>query len=149
MAKRVTREIVDELRTPETYLNFRRVHVHIDFLVRQIKKQQHDRKYPWGSDVAVGLVDRVKQKAVAHEPPVHENIDSVAVRPLHLGPRRKSADTERRSLQVSLRIGVCDYRRHGSLVRRNLGEFLKRLPPEKLIDTLGKGSDRRAVNDQL
>src|SRR5579862_96947 len=90
MPQRVAREIVNELRMPEAHFYFCGVNVHVYFLIRQIEKQQHHRKHAGRNDIAIGLANRVKQKPVAHQPPVHENVDSIAIRPLHFRTRRKS-----------------------------------------------------------
>ena len=88
-AQRVAREVVNELRMPEAHLDFRRVHVHVDFLVRQIKEQQHHRN-------AGGVTLRYASPIACRSSPsrtrrrLTQNIDPVAIGPLHLGTRGES-----------------------------------------------------------
>ena len=76
---------------PEAHFDLRRMHVHVYFLAGQIDKQQRHRKHVGRQNISIGLVNGMQQQPVAHQPPVHENIDSVAVRSLHFRPRNKPA----------------------------------------------------------
>ena len=103
---RVAREVVNELRMPEAHLDFRRVHVHVHFLVRQIEKKQRHGKHARRHDVAIRLANRVEQQAVAHQAAIHENVDPVAVDALYFGARGEARHANRRRLFVRLRAAA-------------------------------------------
>ena len=120
----------------EAHLDFCRVHVHIHFLARQIHKQKHRRKYIRRQNVAVGLMDGVKQQTVPHQSPIRENVDAVAVGTLHFRARGESANDKlgcARGL-VERRLGYgCANRRGGS---RNFDHLVQHLPAKKLVHAL-------------
>ena len=88
LSQRIAREIVNELRMPETHFDFRGMNVHVHFLVRQIEEKQHARENARRHDVAIRLADGVQQQPVAHQAPVHKNIDAVAICALHFRAAR-------------------------------------------------------------
>ena len=149
MAQRVAREVVDKLRMPEPHFDLSRVHVDVDFLVRQFEEQQHNGENSRRRHVAIRLVNRMQQQPVAHQAPVDENVDAVAVRALHLRTRRESRDAQRGRLLVCLDLRLGDRGTHRSFARWNLDQFVERLPPEELIHTLGKFLHRRTIKNQL
>ena len=57
---RIAREIMHELRVPETYLDFCGMYVDVHFFGGQIDKQQHGRENRRWQDVAIRLVNRVQ-----------------------------------------------------------------------------------------
>jgi hypothetical protein len=79
----------------KAHFDFRGVDVHVHFLVWHIQKQQHHWENARGHDIAISLADGVQQQAVAHQPPVHENVNAVAIAALHFGARRESTDAKR------------------------------------------------------
>ena len=149
LADRIAREVVHELRMPEAHLDFRRVNVHVHFLGGQIEKQQHRRKNRGRQHVAVGLVNRVEDQAVAHQALVYENVNSVAIAALHFGPRSESAHDKFRGALFAREFRFGDRRAHGRANRQKFKQIVERLPTEKLVDALGHRLDGRRVNDFL
>ena len=153
LANRIPREIVHELRMPETHFDLRRMHVHVHFLARQFDKQQRHRKHVGRQNISIRLVNGVQQQPVPHQPAVHENIDAVAVRSLHFRPRNKSAhgnlSRPLRRLQAPFWICSVIAARIGRRHRRDLHHLLQHLPPKELIHALGQRRHRRRVHDLL
>ena len=82
-----------ELRMPEAHLDFRGVDVHVHFFGGQIEEQQYRRENGGWQDISVRFMNCVQNQAVAHEAPIHKNINPIAVAALHVGPRGKAVRT--------------------------------------------------------
>ena len=76
---------------PEAHLDLSRMNIDVHFFRRHIEKQKHRGKNRRWQHVAVGFVNRVQDQTVAHQPLVHEHVNSIAVAALHFGPRGESA----------------------------------------------------------
>ena len=94
LADRVTREVVDELRAAEADFDFCGMHVDVDFVVRHFEEEQRRGKNIAREDIAIGLVNRVEDEAIAHEAAIDEDVDAVAIRALDFGPRREAVDAD-------------------------------------------------------
>ena len=86
---------MDKILPPEAHFDFCGMHVDVDFAVRHFEKKQRRGKNRGRENVAIGLVNRMQNQPVAHQAAVHENINSIAVQPLHFGPRSKTGDGQR------------------------------------------------------
>ena len=149
MPQSVAGEIMHERRMPEAHLDFRRVHVHVDFLAVHIQKQQHHRKHARRRDVPVGFVDGVQQQPVPHQPPVHENINSIAIGALHFRSRRKTRHPNRRRFFVRFDRWLGDRRVNRRFRLWNLHQLFERLPSENLVHPVRQFFHRRAIQDFL
>ena len=115
---------------PEAHLDLRGMNVHVHFLGGQIEKEQDRGKHRGRQNVAVGFVNRVQDQAVAHQPPVHENVNSIAVAALHVGPRSKPAHHQFGGALLGGEFGFGDRGAHGRGNRQDLKQFFERLAAE-------------------
>jgi hypothetical protein len=69
------------LAVAEANLDLGRVDVHVHLLRRQVQENHRHRVSPRVDQAAVGLAQGVGEEAVAHEPPVDEEVLPVGVCP--------------------------------------------------------------------
>ena len=149
MPHRIAREIVNELRVAESHFDFRRMNVDIHFRIRQLDEKQHDRKNAGRNNVAIRVANRVKDQPVAHQPPVDEHVDAVAIRTVNFRPRHKSRNANFRRFLARLHLLLGDGRAHRAFRSRNFHQFAERLPPEHLINALRQLLHWRRVQNFL
>ena len=125
------------------------MHVDVDFVVGHLQKKQRRGKNCRRQDVAIGLVNSVENQPVAHQPTVHENVDSIAIHPLYVWARRKSTYRQRCFFFLRLECWLGDGRAEGSRNRWNFDQLFQRLPSEELIHAVGQLFRGRTVNDFL
>src|ERR1700683_4715450 len=109
---------MNELWMAEAHFDFRWMNVHIDFFVRQFQEEKHAREYSGRHDVAIGLADRVQQEAVAHQAPIHEDVDSIAVGTLHFRPGSEPGHPERSRSLFGFKRWLGDSASHGAFCER-------------------------------
>jgi hypothetical protein len=66
------------------------VHVHVDRLERQVDEQDRAREAAARQHVAVAVDERVLEDAVAHRPPVHEQVHAGEAAAVAVGARDPS-----------------------------------------------------------
>src|ERR1700730_2829822 len=88
---RIARKIMHELRSAKTHFDLLGMHVHIHFLVGHVQKEQRRGENSSGQNVAISFMNRVENQAIADQATIHENINSIAIRALHLGARSEPA----------------------------------------------------------
>ena len=110
LADGIAREIMHELRPTEAHLNLRGMHIHVHFVVRHVQKQQRRGKNSSGQNVAVRFVNRVQNQAIADQPPIHKNVNTVAIGALHFRARSKTTDGERGFFLLRLKCRFGDRR---------------------------------------
>ncbi len=125
------------------------MHVDVDFVVGHLQEKQRCGKNGRRQNVAIGLVNSVQDQPVAHQSPVHKNVDTVAIHALNVRPRCESTDCEGSLFFPRLQFRLGDRRAKGG---RNGGDFhqlFERLPSEELIDAVGQLFRWRTVDNFL
>ena len=89
---RIANRIVNEGLMLEADLGLRRMHIHIDILVRNRHKQDDDRKCARRQNVAIGLADRMQNDLVAHQPAIDKEEHRIPVVLLNVRTRREQMD---------------------------------------------------------
>src|SRR5207302_6242354 len=121
----------------------------VNFFVGHLQEKQRGGKNGRRQNVAVGFVNRVQNQPVAHQAAIHENIDAVAIHPLDVRPRGKSADGQRSFFFSRLELGLGDGGAEGRGGRGDFHQLFQCLTSEKLIHAVGQLFRGRAIDDFL
>jgi len=125
------------------------MHVDVDFVVGHLQEKQRCGKNGRRQNVAIGLVNRVQDQPVAHQAPVHKNVDTVAIHPLNIRTRRKSTHGQRSLFLSRLEFRLGDRRAKGRGNRGNFDKLFQSLPSKELIHAVGQLFRWRTVDNFL
>ena len=140
---------MDKILPPEAHFDFCGMHVDVDFAVRHFEKKQRRGKNGRRQNVAIGFVNRVQNQPVAHQAAVHENINSIAVQPLHFGPRSKTGDGQRCFFFFGIEFRLGDRRAERRGDGWNLYQLFESLSSKELVGAVGQFFSGRGVDDFL
>src|SRR5260370_8184651 len=81
---------MDELRAPEAHFDFCRMHVHVDFVVRHLQKEQRRRKNGGWQNGPPPPLKPVPKFALPPHPPFRENVHDIWLLSRGVPPRSKT-----------------------------------------------------------
>src|SRR5215471_9402295 len=110
------------------------MHVDVNFVVGHLEEKERGGENVAGKNVAIRLVDRMQDEAIANEAAIHEYVDAIAIGALDFGARRKSVDADACAFFVGLEFGFGDGGAEGSGGGWNFDQFVERLLAKELVD---------------